>query len=250
MLMARRRRKKALYEVMSKARLKPPFDKKLEPLHPKEPAKAEPSTAKPDMTMPEKPVRWWRKPKAVQLNAGRVEISLPYQLAIAVLLGLVLLMLIAFRVGFWLGHIEQRGANPASRAQNRIEENAVERADVGTARRPELGDRVRPPERKPEPGTPKGNYRIVIQTYGIRAHLEPVKVYFDQAGIKTEIRKIRDRYYLVTGDKFRNPDTEGTDDYLVKQKIIALGTKYKAPPGYETFGVKSFQTAYAMRFDD
>jgi len=248
--MARRRRKKALYEVMSKARLKPPFDKKLEPLHPKEPAKAEPSTAKPDMAMPEKAVRWWRKPKAVQLNAGRIEISIPYQLAIAVLLGLVLLMLIAFRVGFWLGHIDQSAASSAGRVEGRNRENPVERADVGTARRPELGERVPPPERRPEPSTPKGNNRIVIQTYLIPGHLEPVKLYFDKAGIQTEIRKIRDRYYLLTSDKFQDPDTEGTDDYLVKQKIIELGTKYKAPPGYETFGAKSFQTAYGMRFDD
>jgi len=248
--MARRRRKKALYEVMSKTRLKPPSTKKVEPLRPKEPAKVELSTAKPDMAMPEKAIRWGRKPKAVQLNAGRIEISLPYQLAIAVLLGLVLLLLIAFRIGFWLGHTDQSAANLSARVEDRNRESPVERADMGRAATRESGERVVPPEPRPEPAKPKGNNRIVIQTYLIRAHLEPVKLYFDKAGIQTEIRKIRDRYYLVTSDKFQDPDREGTNDYLVKQKIIELGTKYKAPPGYETFGAKSFQTAYGMRFDD
>jgi hypothetical protein len=248
--MARRRRKKALYEVMSKTRLKPPSDKKLEPLHPKKPAKAEPSTAKPDIAMREKTVRWGRKPKTVQLNAGRIEISLPYQLAIAVLLGLVLLMLIAFRVGFWLGHTEQRGAGTAGRTENRSEGTPVGRADVGTTARPELGERVPRPERRPEPAKPEGNNKIVIQEYRLRAHLEPVKRYFDEAGIRTEIRKVRDTYFLVTADKYNDPQRRGTDGYLAKQKIIELGPKYKAPPGYETFAPNFFTDAYGMRFDD
>jgi hypothetical protein len=57
-------------------------------------------------------------------------------------------------------------------------------------------------------------------------------------------------YYLVTKKKYENPQKQGTDGYLAKQRIIAVGAKYKAPPGRETFGVKSFETAYGRKFDD
>lgn len=248
--MARRRRKKALYEVMSKTRLKPPSTKKVEPLRPKEPAKVELSTAKPDMAMPERAIRWGRKPKAVQLNAGRIEISLPYQLAVAVLLGLVLLLLIAFRIGFWLGHTDQGAANLSTRVEDRNRDSPVERADMGRAATRESGESVPPSERKPEPAKPQGNNKIVIQQYRLRAHLEPVKRYFDQAGIRTEIMKVGGTFFLVTVNKYNDPETPGTDGYRAKEKIIELGPKYKAPPGYETFAPNFFTDAYGMRFGD
>jgi hypothetical protein len=248
--MARRRRKKALYEVMSKTRLKPTPDRKVERLRPKEPAKAKLSTVKPDVAMPEKPVRWWRRPRALQLNAGRIEISIPYQLAIAALLGLVLLLLIAFRIGFWLGHVEQRPASSPARVEGSNRENPVEHANVGGAGRRESGEGVVRPEPKPEPAKPGGNNRIVIQEWLLPTHLTPVKEYFDQNGIRTEIIKARGTYYLVTKDKYDDPGKPGTNGYLVRQRIIELGPKYKAPPGYERFAPNFFTDAYGRRFED
>ncbi|MHC4888580.1 MAG: hypothetical protein ACYTEO_03840, partial [Planctomycetota bacterium] len=96
----------------------------------------------------------------------------------------------------------------------------------------------------------KGNHRIVIQTYQIRADLEPVKQHFARFGIETEIRRINEVYYLVTKEKYENPEKSGTDGYLAKERMIAVGAKYKAQQGYEPFGAKSFETAYGMRFDD
>ena len=90
----------------------------------------------------------------------------------------------------------------------------------------------------------------MIQTYQLRTHLEPVKQYFAQFGIETDIKKIGDWYYLVTKDKYENPEKSGTDGYFAKQKIIELGAEYKAPQGYETFGSKPFYDAYGQRFDD
>jgi len=199
--MARRRGRKALYEVMSKTRPKPSYGKTVEQLRPQEPAKEARVTPKPDKAIPKGVARWWRKPKAVQLNAGRIEISIPYQLGIAVLLGFILVVSIAFRLG-------QRAAHSGAGTQGSAQEGRAER------------------------------------------DLEPVKLYFDQLGIKTEIRKIRDTYYLVTSNKYDNPNNDGTNGYRVMQKIVELGPKYQAPPGYETFAPNFFTDAYGMRFDD
>jgi len=103
---------------------------------------------------------------------------------------------------------------------------------------------------KTELAESKGNNRIVIQEYQVRAHLEPVKKYFDQSGIETEIRKIGGTYYLVTREKYENPGRAGTDGYVAKQRIIAVGAQYKAPQGYETFARNLFKDAYGMKFDD
>jgi hypothetical protein len=78
----------------------------------------------------------------------------------------------------------------------------------------------------------------------------PVKQYFDEAGIRTEIIKVGNTYFLVTVDKYDDPGRPGTDGYRVKQRIIELGPKYKAPMGYETFAPNFFTDAYGMRFDD
>ena len=90
----------------------------------------------------------------------------------------------------------------------------------------------------------------MIQTWSSRTQLEPVKSYFAENGIKTEIRKIGDVYYLITIEKYENPQRLGTDGYLARQKIVEIGAEYKAPPGYGSFGPKPFYDAYGMRFDD
>jgi len=131
----------------------------------------------------------------------------------------------------------------------------MQKAAAATPQTPAPVERVAPAPAavsavKVEPVKQKGNNRIVIQTYQLRADLEPVKQFFAQFGIETEIIKINDWYYLVTKDKYENPEKPGTDGYLAKQKIIELGTKYKAPQGYETFGKKPFYDAYGMNFDN
>jgi len=80
--------------------------------------------------------------------------------------------------------------------------------------------------------------------------LEPVKQYFASFGIETEIRQVGSWYYLVTKDKYENPERPGTEGYVAKERIIKLGANYKAPPGYESFGTQPFHDAYGMRFDD
>ena len=104
---------------------------------------------------------------------------------------------------------------------------------------------------KTELAESKGNNRIVIQEYQVRAHLEPVQQYFAQFGIETEIIPIDNQWFLVTKAKYEeNPKRPGTDGYLAKQKIIEFGAQYKAPQGYETFAPHFFKDAYGMKFDD
>ncbi len=246
--MVRKRRKKSLYEVIGQTWPKSRHDRVLEQPHPEKPGEGEPPATESKTPVPERLAKWPKRPRIVQLNAGRIEISIPYQLAIAILLGIILLVLVVFR----LGQSSQKVGGSASEIPKDIRKVAP-RATVGM---PQMSV---PAERKPptsasaakaEPVNPKGNNRIVIQTYQLRAHLEPVKQYFAQFGVETEIKKVDGWYYLVTKDKYENPEKSGTDGYLAKQQIIEWGAKYKAPPGYETFGTKPFHDAYGMRFED
>lgn len=247
--------KKALYEVLSKANWPKPRDgKALEPLHP-EAADEENQTQKParfTIQLPKRAAVWLNKPRAVQFNAGRIEISMPYQLAVALLLGLVLLVLIAYR----LGQMSYRGSPKATVVDTKTPvsvQKAAPKAAAAVALQKAAPVEEKAPAapvvQKAEPVKSKGDNRIVIQSYQLKADLEPVQQYFAQYGIETEIIKIDAWYYLVTKDKYENPGRPGSDGYLAKQKIIELGAKYKAPPGCETFGAQPFRDAYGKKFE-
>jgi hypothetical protein len=251
--MARNREKKALYEVMSKAAWpKPRYDKALEPLHPEKTGEDKQVATKFPALLRRRAAKWLNRPRIVQFNAGRIEISMPYQLAIALLLGLVLLVLVVFRLGQITYRSSQKATGPAAKMPESVQK-AAPKVIAGAPQKAvptEEKTPVPPVIQKVEPVKPKGDNRIVIQTYQLRADLEPVKQYFAQFGIETEIIKISDWYYLVTKDKYENPAKPGTDGYLAKQKIIELGAKYKAPPGSEAFGSQPFRDAYGKKFDE
>ena len=105
--MARKRGKKALYEVMSKARKKPGFGRTLEKMLPEKPVSkkeeivevAVKKRSATDVETSKTAAKWWRKPRVVQFNVGRIEFSMPYQLGVALVLGSVLLIVAAFRLG-------------------------------------------------------------------------------------------------------------------------------------------------------
>jgi len=252
--MARNREKKALYEVMSKATWpKPRYDKTLEPLHPEKSGENKQTTTKFPVLLRGRVAKWLNRPRIVQFNAGRIEISMPYQLAIALLLGLVLLVLVVFRLGQITYRSSQKVTGPAAKMPESVQKAAPKVTAVVAPQKAAPAEEkmpVPPFIQKVEPVKPKGDNRIVIQSYQLRADLEPVKQYFAQFGIETEIIKISDWYYLVTKDKYENPGKPGTDGYHAKQKIIELGAKYKAPPGSEAFGSQPFRDAYGKKFDE
>ncbi len=232
--MVRNPKRKALYEVIGKPKVKSSYSKNLEQMPVEMSVSGEPDSVQ----MPERAAWWPKRPRMIQYNAGRIEISIPYQIAIAVLLGLVLLVLSVFRFGQF------------------YEANASKPVMVESSSSPTLVERILKPLKTAENTVTEsvisvtGNNRIVIQTWQIRSQLEPVKQFFSGHGIETEIRKISDMYYLITKDKYSNPQKAGTDGYYAKQKIIKLGSGYKAPAGYGSFGAQPFHDAYGMRFDN
>jgi len=251
--MARKRGKKALYEVMSKARNKPGYGRTLDKMRPKKPVekKDEPATnqkSATDVETSKAAAKWWRKPRIVQFNVGRIEFSMPYQLAVALVLGFVLLVLAAFRIG-QVYYLTDQGTTESVENMERME-NPIEQ---------EAADRRKPPapvedstlleNEEPEPVTPKstGKNVIVVQQWGAREDLRPVQAHFTKYGIDTEIVLENGSYFLRTKDRYdNNPKTPGTDGYKVLQEIKKVGAEYKAPPGSEPFAPNFFSDAYGM----
>jgi hypothetical protein len=259
----------ALYEVMSKARLKPGFGRTMEKIR-EQAAAAEPETEKPVTEAVTKPtteektlveentpeaqpkaaVQWWRKPRTVQLNAGRIEFSIPYQLAIVFILALVLLVLAAFRLG-QSSYINKQAvtSNPSVKVplKPQVPQPATDRKQT-----PPVSKDVSPnTTASASTGGAGKNNVIVLVEYKARADLVPVQAHFAEFGIETEIVTAGGRYLLITKNKYDNPSTTGTDGYAIRQKIIEVGAKYKgkAPEGYETFAPNFFKDAYGKRVD-
>jgi len=255
--MARKRGKKALYEVMSKARNKPGYGRTLEKMRPKKSAekKDEPIKDKKsaeDANIYKASARWSKKPRVVQFNVGRIEFSLPYQLAVALLLGLILLVLAAYQLGQFSYSTKQRATVPDNEIKGIGQENFIEQDAAGITEptAPVEDDILRKTEETgPVTAKSTGNNVIVLTQYEARADLLPVQSHFLEYDIATEIVVENGRYYLQTQNRYDNPGKPGTDGYKARQKIIEVGAKYKgkAPPGYETFAPNYFSDAYGKK---
>jgi len=176
---------------------------------------------------------------------------MPYQLAVALVLSLILLVLAAFRLGQEYNLTDQRAIS-----------TAVERPQISrrTPIEPDMADIREPPapvedstllDEDVTPVQPKstGNNVIVLVQYEARADLVPVRAHFAEYGIDTEIVMESGSYFLQTKNRYDNPGTPGTDGYKAKQKIIEVGAKYKgkAPPSFETFAPNFFSDAYGKK---
>lgn len=248
--MTRNRGKKALYEVMSKARVKPEQGKIVEHPQPQKPVEEVPvirHKEPPDIL--KSTAKWWRKPRIVQLNAGRIEFSMPYQIAVALLLVFIFVIIAAFRLG---QSSKSAGRNPMGQLGKATTEI------VGEKPAEQAGGDVPQPAAPPEnavtkteaaePTKPKGNVIVLVQ-YDSLPDLAPVQAFFSEYGIETVIVAERGHYFLQTKEKYDNPATPGTDGYKALQKIIEVGKKYKAPGGYETFAKHHFSDAYGKKVD-
>ena len=262
--MRRRTGQKALYEAWSASRSKPQHSGLVEKLRPQveklqevaanasgklkakmsksgteakpKPAPAPvvakpPRVSEPSAPASSDPVR----PKPIQINAGRVEISVPYPLGI--LAGLILLF--ALLAVFQLGQFSQRvrSAGEIVRQGNR--------GGVDTAQR---------------------NSVIAIVQYGDSDTLDRLKDYFNAQGIDTMVTstaKLRDLYakndqldpsvlpkedtfFLITSTPYENPDTPGTPANDIKKIIIKLGAEYAAQYG-GPLAPESFNNAHGLR---
>jgi hypothetical protein len=210
-----------------------------------------------------RPVQRWLRPKSVQVHDGRVEVSMPYTVGVTILLVAVLLVLGAFRLGQRWSAAPVAPARPVAQPMGRAALPPVSR-DVARAE-------PSAPEASPSGGAaatasaPQGDHVIVLAQYSKYDDLVPVQEYFQQNGIATEVlavQKLRDYlmsqginasglddggYILVTADYYNNPQTQGTDGYAARMKIVELGRNYKAPPGKESFAPRYFSDAYGRK---
>jgi hypothetical protein len=190
--------------------------------------------------------KWWRKPRIVQFNVGRIEFSMPYQLAVALVLGFVLLVLAAFRLGQVYYLTDQGAIGPAEKMPQINRENQIEQELTNIKEPPAPVEDSTLLDEDVTPIQPKstGNNVIVLVEFGAYADLVPVRDHFAEYGIETEIVMENGRYFLQTKNRYDNPRTLGTDGYKVLQEIIKVGAKYKAPPNYEPFTQHLFSDAY------
>jgi len=249
--MTRNRSKKALYEVMSKARVKPDQDKIVEHLRPKKPDEEAPAARqKGSAAVPKAAAKWWKKPSIVQFNAGRIEFSMPYQIVVVLLLVFIIVIIAAYRLG--------QSSYPAGRQETDLPVPAVQEMDGERPVERAMSDITQPsspPENTTaraevaEPVKPTGNNVIRLVVYDSLPDLAPVQAHFSEYGIETEIVTEGGRYFLQTKQRYDNPATVGTDGYKAKQKIVEVGAKYKgkAPAGYETFAPNYFSDAYGKK---
>ncbi|MFC1633532.1 hypothetical protein ACFL5Z_01710 [Planctomycetota bacterium] len=254
--MARNRGKKALYEVMSKARQKPGYGRSLEQMPPKSAGESGPDIEEKSAVETSKGmVQWSRKPRLFQYNGGRIEFSMPYQVAIALALALILVILASYRLGqFSYQPQEQKSAQPSGLMRQVEQENRTQRAAIELPpSSPTPVENIPPQTERVEtdidPEASTGNNVIVLVEYHSPADLGPVQAHFEEHGITTEIRMRNGRYFLQTVDRYDNPDKPGTDGNKAKEKIIEIGKTYKAPSGYDPFSKHYFSDAYGKKVD-
>jgi hypothetical protein len=260
--MARKRSKKALYEVMSKARNKPGYGRTLEKMRPKKPVHKKENVktnkkSEADVETSKAAAKWWRKPRIVQFNVGRIEFSMPYQFGVVFVLVSVLLVLAAFNLGrFYVSTDKNPGDPVENNTKPPVQEKQIEQQKV-----PDVIEQPEPIEesvlrnieqpKPPESVIPKstGNNVIVLVQFGSREDLRPVQAHFADHDIVTEIVMEKGRYYLQTKNRYDNPGKAGTNGYKALQDIIRVGAKYKgkAPPSYETFAPHFFSDAYGKK---
>jgi hypothetical protein len=247
--MTRNRSKKALYEVMSKARIKPEHGKIVEHSRPTTDESAPAIKQKSDVGVPKSAAKWWRKPRIVQVNAGRIEFSMPYQIAVVLLLGFVFVIIAAYRLGqsFNPAEQQQQADQPDPAMQETDSETSVEQAASDIMRPVAPAESTTAKTEVAESAKPAGNNVIVLVEYNSMPDLAPVQAHFSEYGIETEIKLERGSYFLQTKQRYDNPATPGTDGYKAKQKITEVGKEYKAPAGYETFARFLFSDAYGKK---
>jgi len=247
---------------MSQVQAKSGRDRSVEPTYPDNTAEQEQAHRQEDsiIDVPGTASQWRKKPRIVQFNAGRFEFSMPYQVAVALLLGFILVVIAAYRLG-QLAYVPSQEQTPVVEEQKPAaeEKSSTERAMTDIIPRPapvrqqaqprtvEEPPAAKAPEPEPEPVNPTGTNVIVLVQYDRLADLSPVQDHFARHGIETVIVPEGGRYFLQTKNLFDNPERPGTDGYKMKQRIIEVGKSYKAPPGNETFASRLFSDAYGKK---
>lgn len=221
------------------------------------------------------PARTWLKPRPVQLNEGRIEVSVPYYVGIIAGLAVLVVVLGAFRLGqagsAGRADTAAAGAQPAADRSGGLANPPAAPAASSTTT-----DAARPPSSPVAPtggrqdvaaAAAQGDHWIVLAQYNSRRDLEKVQEYFAQQGIELGIMPLDSEsrkafaeagfnanalptganFLLVTKNLYSNPKLAGSNGYEMKQKITEVGAKYRAPSGFERFAPNYFSDAYGMK---
>ncbi len=249
--MARYKRGKiALYEVLSKSNYKSSHNKTLENLHPEKPAEVEPIVDTTEQSTPQLATQWWRKPRIFQFNAGRVEFSMPYPVGIGLVLGIVLMVLVAFRLGQFTNPNRREVNETGKEAFKTEQKNPIRQLPVVKPEITKKVEKIAPADAKATFTSAKANNVLVIVEYSRQADLVPVQKHFAELGIQTEIANWSGKYFLITKDRYES-FVLGSDGDKARQKIIDAGAKYKgkAPEGYESFAPRYFNDPYGKKIE-
>jgi len=250
--MSKDSRRTVLYEVIQQRYGKLPVSKKLGRSYPPESAGSESpeKTADASSAKQEKgTVEVWPVSQTFGPLARKRGLSIRYPIAGLLALAVVLGVLGAFKLGQLYGPKEKQLPTPEVRAGKSYADSPVLSPQKVSADLAATDEESAPASGAAAEELPRqaGDHVIVIATYKRGEDLVPVKEYFEQNGIETQIQERGDYYFLVTKDKFQSPRRAGTDGYAALQRIRRMGADYKAPQGYESFAPNLFQDAYGMK---
>jgi hypothetical protein len=222
------------------------------------------------------PVQTWLKPRPVQVNEGRIEISVPYYIGVIAGLVLLVLVLVAYRLGQSGSTGQANDAAPKVQPASDKSGGSTNPPAGSSPRSTTTADTSRPQSSPAAPGVSgqntaaaaaQGDNWIVLTQFNERKDLEPVVEHFARYGIELGIMPLDaasrkafvdagfngnalptgTNFLLVTKNMYSNPRVVGTDGYNMIQKIAEVGAKYKAKSGFERFAPNYFSDAYPMK---
>lgn len=256
--MAQKRRRTVLYEVIKQNQSKITLGKKTTRLRSeksvKKPFFKRKKAKKESESSEKREVIWPPKRRFGSLLdkfvSGRRISSMLYPIRIILVLTVVLIVLTSVKLGQRSSETGQSGANSSPEIAD-SEQILNSQAPLNQDSKIES----KPPDKASEQDKtennvligPLGDHIIVIMTYRKSRDLEPVKEFFAEHSIKTEIRKQGDYFFLLTKDKYQSTERKGSDGFIAKERIKKIGANYQAPAGYETFGSVPFQDVYGMK---
>jgi len=204
----------------------------------------------------------WLHPRSVQFNEGRIEVSVPYYVGLAVVLAVCVVVLAAYRLG------QARSGEQTPVAAERVGTfGGSSPADV-SPRQPNPPAVTVDQQTNIVPAASGGDHLIVLTPYKTDRDLEPVIEHFARYGIglfalplekgPTLFREYGlnpaalpsgTGFLLLTTQLCSNPNVPGSDGEQLKQRIAEVGALYKgkAPQGYEPFAPHYFSDAYGMK---
>lgn len=201
---------------------------------------------------PRKPAFRFRMPSLPKIRLPKISLPplRPALLGMLAVLAVALVVFLIYSIGaYFVGLVSSRSPVEEPVVAVQPVEPAVQRPEpqVSPAVQP-TAEPVRPTPGPVSPPAQTGNNVIVIQyiTSSRENELLPVRDFFAKNGVATEILRRGSGSYLVTRDRFENPNRTDTDGYAMLLKIRAIGKRYPVETGDRQFGTEPFQDAYGM----